>query len=246
MANKAKKGEALCPHCKQPSSVKAVHCPHCGITFTQAEIDVRGQADNYASAVSKDDKTAGLIGCAAVIIAILLLATCVGGDDKIEGDAAKTAASRTGDPKLDVIALYDSVKSTVAPCDAAASRMADAMQRGDIVPAYRAANQAEDACLGTSSEIRKLDVPGSVTGEHRKTLEEALEACDTAYVMKWSGARKVKNIVNGDAKPSDVVELEDTTKLFQSGQMLCVGGIVAAATALGATATELGIEEAKK
>jgi len=245
MTIQAKKGEALCPHCKQPSSTKSVICPHCGATFTQAEIDARRQAESYSSAVSKDEKKAGLIGCAAVVVAILALATCIGGDGNSGANGTKNAASQTGDPKRDMIALYDSVKSIVTPCDAAASRMADAMQRGDLVPAYRAADLAEDACLGTSSEIRKLDVPESVTGEHRKALKDALEACDTAYVMKWSWARKVKNIVNGDAKPSDVVELEDMTKLIQRGQMLCVGGIVSAATALGATSVELGIEENK-
>lgn len=243
MASKAKKGEALCPQCKQPSAVGSVLCPHCGVTFTQAQIDARQQADSYASTIQKGDKKNGLIGCAAVIVGVLLLGTCMDGGDKEAGDAANPVATKTGDPKRDVIALYKSVLSITATCDAAGSAMAKVMQRGDLVPAYRAADETENACLGTGSEIRKIEVPESITGEHRKTLEDALEACDTAYVMKWAGARKLKDVVNGDAKPSDVVELEDMASQFQRGQMLCIAGLAAAATSLGATAADLGIED---
>lgn len=234
MPKKPKWNEKPCPACKEPCSVEAIVCPHCRTVFTQAQIDERKRAQK------SENKVAGF-GCLGLIAVVFLIGMCSGSEGEGEATGKASAASATGDAKADAIALYKSVTATAAPCDAASSAMADTMQRGDLVPAYRAADQAESACLGTGSEIRKLEVPESITGEHRKTLEGALEACDTAYVMKWAGARKLKDIVNGDAKPSDMVELEDTTNQFQRGQMLCVGGLVAAATALGATSDDLGI-----
>lgn len=241
MPKVSKPGEALCPSCRQPSSVDAVVCPHCGLTFTQAQIDARKQADAYAVPTPKDDKKAMTVGCIGLVVAILLLATCIGGGDG--GKAASTskdgAVATPGDAKKDAIATYKAVISATSSCDTASATMASVLQGGDLVAAYRAAERAERVCLGTGSEIRKIDVPASLTGEHRSSLKDALEACDTAYVMKWSGARKLKSIIDGDSSPSAIADLQETAETMQQGQLVCVGGIVAVATSLGATEQDL-------
>lgn len=247
MPKVAKPGSALCPSCRQPSSVDAVICPHCGMTFTQAQIDARKQADASAVPTPKDDKKAMTVGCIGLVVAILLLATCIGGGgDKADSTSNAGAAAAPGDAKKDVITTYKAVISATASCDAASSTMASVLQGGDLVAAYRAAEHAENACLGTGSEIRGIDVPDSMSGEHRTSLKDALEACDTAYVMKWSGARKLKDIIDGDSSPSALADLQETTETMQQGQMLCVGGIVAIATSLGATEADLGLAAAGK
>jgi hypothetical protein len=63
--------------------------------------------------------------------------------------------------------------------------------------------------------------------------------------MKWAGARKLKAIIDGDNRPSDLAELQDTTDQMQRAQLLCVGGLVSVATALGATEKDLGIDTKK-
>lgn len=218
------------------------------MTFTQAQIEARKAADAYAVPTPKDDKKAMTVGCIGLVVAILLLATCIGGSDKAGekapngGDGPAPAA----DAKADAIATYKAVISATSSCDAASSSMASVLQGGDLVAAYRAAERAESACLGTGSEIRDIDVPESVTGEHRSSLKNALEACDTAYVMKWSGARKLKDIIDGDGSPSALADLQETTETMQQGQLLCVGGLVSVATALGATEADLGLSETDK
>ena len=247
MPKGAKRGEALCPTCREPSSVEAVVCPNCHLTFTQAQIDARKQAGEYAATVDKGDKKAMTVGCIGIVAVILLLATCIGGGDKKDTSTASGTgtATATGDPKKDAIATYRAVLTATSGCDAASSTMADVMQRGDLVQAYRAADRAQDACLGTGGEIRDIDIPDSITGENRTALEKSLEACDTAYVMKWSGARKLKDIIDGDSSPSALADLQETTETMQQGQMLCVGGVIAVATSLGATEADLGIDGGK-
>jgi hypothetical protein len=225
-----------------------VVCPNCHLTFTQAQIDARKQAGEYAGSVDKGDKKAMTVGCIGIVAVILLLATCIGrGDEK--GTSAASGSSKpaaTGDPKRDAIATYKALLSATAGCDAATATMADVMQSGDLVQAYRAADRAQDACLGTGSEIRAIDVPDSITGENATALEKSLEACDTAYVMKWSGARKLKDIIDGDTSPSALADLQDTTEQMQQGQLLCVGGVIAVATSLGASEQDLGIASGKR
>ncbi len=247
MAKAAKRGEALCPNCREPSPADAVICPACKLTFTQAQRESRQQASAYATEAPKADGKATTVGCIGLVSVVLLLATCIGGDKK-DKDAPAATAGAAASPeaaKGDAIATYKAVIVATASCDAASSAMSNVMQSGDVVQAYRAADRAEEACLGTGSKIRAIDVPDNLSKEHRTAIEDALEACDTGYVMKWAGARKLKAIIDGDNRPSDLAELQDTTDQMQRAQLLCVGGLVSVATALGATEKDLGIDTKK-
>lgn len=242
MANVAKKGEALCPLCRESSPVSAVVCPHCKAVWTQAQIEARNQAASVAGESAKDDKKATVVGCVGIIGVILLLATCIGSEDKKQADDASTVAS-TGDAKADAIGIYKAVIAATSDCDKSSAKLAGALKGQDMVFAYRAADQAQTYCLGTGSALRKIEVPDSIKGEPRKSISDALEACSTAYVMKWDGAKKLKAVIDGDRSPSALAELQETTETMQHGQLLCGGGLVAAATALGATTADLGLED---
>lgn len=245
MANVAKKGEALCPLCRESAPVGAVVCPHCKAVWTQTQIDARNQAASVAAGSAKEDKKAGVVGCVGIIGVILLLATCIGGDDKKEADGAPGVAS-TGNAKADAIGVYKAVIAATSDCDKSSAKLAGALKGQDMVFAYRAADRAASSCLGTGSAIRDIEVPDSIKGEPRKSISEALEACSTAYVMKWDGAKKLMAIIDGDTSPSALAELQDTTETVQHGQLLCSGGLVAAASSLGATSADLGLEEGEK
>ncbi|OHC96404.1 MAG: hypothetical protein A2792_00205 [Sphingomonadales bacterium RIFCSPHIGHO2_01_FULL_65_20] len=247
MPKKAKSGEQPCPACREPCSVEAIICPHCRTTFTQAQIDERKKAES-------DKNKAGLWGCGGLIAIVLVIGMCSSpakkdGDDKAIGQVAGTAtpASKApaGNAKDDAIALFRAMISATSACDAASKSIPAAMQNGDMVAAYRAADRAERACLSVANDIRAIDVPASLGSAHVATAKKALEACDTAYVSKWAGADKLKDIIDGESKPSDLAELQDTASLVQAGQMLCAGGLMNIANELGATNADLGIEDTK-
>lgn len=240
MPKKAQSGEKACPACREPCSVDAIICPHCRTVFTQAQIEERKQEVKQEEQ-TKNKKTA--IGCVGLIGIIALIAMCSPSTERDAKVASLPAAKSTGDAKQDAIAIYKAVISATADCDISSKKMADAMQGGDMVFAYRTANTAEDSCLGTGSQIRKIKVADSIQGEHREAAEKALEACDTAYVMKWSGARKLKAIIDGDSSPSSLADFQETTELVQTGQMMCSGGLVVLATSLGASEADLGIAD---
>lgn len=237
----AKNGEVLCPVCRSSARLDAIICPHCKAVWTQAQIDARNQAASVSGESAKDDKKAFVVGCIGIIAVILMLATCIGGGEKKEAAGAGGIAS-TGNAKADSIEIYKAVIAATSDCDKSSAKLAGALKGNDLVFAYRAADQAEGNCLGTASAIRKIEVPDSIAGEHRKTVKDALEACSTAYVMKWDGAKKMKAVIDGDSSPSAIAELQETTETMQAGQLMCSGGLVAVATALGATEKDLGLE----
>lgn len=169
-----------------------------------------------------------------ILLGVLFLTECVGDD---EG-----ASVPAGDAKEDALKIYNRVIAVTADCDASSAKLATALKGEDIVFAYRTADQVEGNCLGVRSALAEIEIPDSITGEHRKTVEESLRACQTTYLMKWSGAQTLKKVIDEGARPSALAELQETTESVERNQMLCAGGLAAVATSLGATEKELGIK----
>lgn len=238
----AKRGEALCPTCREPSSTDAVVCPNCQLTFTQAQIDARKQAGEYASSVQKGDKKWLTVGCLGLVAIVFIIALVSGSGEKSDKAPVAAAAAIKSDAKLDAIRIYKSVISTTADCDAASSKLAGALKAGEPVLAYRVADRAESVCLKVPGEIRAIEIPDSITGENRAAVESSIEACDHAYLMKWDAAKKFKAVIDGDTRPSALAELQETTEGIQGSQMVCGGGLVAVAVSLGATEADLGTD----
>lgn len=240
MPRKAKANEQPCPACKEPCAYDAIICPHCRTAFTPSQIAAR--KDLHKSAMKTTT-----IGCLGLIGIVLLIGMCSksGDDGKTASDKKAAAVATTGDAKKDAIAIYKAMLAATSGCDAASSLLAESLQGGDLVRAYRIADRAESACLSTPSEIRGIEVPESISGENRSTIEKALEACDNAYLRKWDAAKKFKSVIDGDASPSALAALEETTEGIQAGQMACVAGLMSVATSLGATSADLGIEDSK-
>ncbi|MCA0208144.1 MAG: hypothetical protein LCH74_03690 [Proteobacteria bacterium] len=181
-----------------------------------------------------------IFAAVALVLIILTLGWCARGDE-----AAKSSIS-TGSAKGDAIVLFKHVTAIGAPCDAAMTNVAKAADSGDPVAAYRAADRAENSCVTTGGDIKKLGIPASFDAKSRKSATDAIEACDASYLDKWIGARKLKDIIDGDTSISAQAELEDLTQSIQQGTMLCGGGLAAVAGSLGATDVDLGIAGGKK
>lgn len=175
--------------------------------------------------------------CRVVLMAAAVgLASC--------GSDASPAVS-SGDPKKDAIALYLEVASAAAACDVAATKLNLGLESGDLVSAYELAEQAESACLSTPGDIRRIGIPDSLMGDNRTMAEKAVEACDAMYVNKWAGAGALKQVIDGDTRPSALAEIKEIAQQIESGERLCSGGLIAVAMQEGATEADLGLEKAK-
>lgn len=240
MPRKAKANEQPCPACKEPCAYDAIICPNCRTPFSPDQISARKD-------LHKSTTKAATVGCLGLIGIVLLIGMCSKSSDdgKSATDKKPAAVVATGDAKKDAITVYKAMLAATSGCDAASSLLAESLQGGDLVRAYRVADRAESACLGTPSEIRAIDIPDSISGENRSTTEKSLEACNNAYLSKWDAAKKFKSVIDGDASPSALAALQETTEGIQAGQMACVAGLMSVATSLGATSADLGIDDSK-
>lgn len=226
---KANWNEVACPKCKQPLNVAASRCPHCQAEFTDAEVAAR----------KKEHRGGLMFGCGFLILVMLTLGWCVS-----RGDDGESAIS-TGSAKGDAIALYKEVIRIVEPCDAAMTSVAKVSEQHDVVAAYRAVEQADKVCLSTGTDIKAIGVPASFDDENKDMAKKTLDICHDAYLNKWAGAHKFKEILDGDNSVSAQAELQDIMQNIKSGSTICVGGLVSLATAQGATEVDLGLDGAK-
>lgn len=220
-----------CPTCKKKIDLDATVCPYCQSSFTDSEMKERRDVH------SANMKNGG-IGCLVLIGLIAAISMCSG-----SGSEKKTSTAKPEDNKAAAITLYNDMISATSNCDAAASQMAAPLKDGNIVGAYRAAEVAEAACLGTPTKIRDISMPDGFDDKRKADAEKALEACENAYVMKWSGAKSLKSALDGDMRPSVIAEMQDTAKGAQAGQFLCAGGLMTVAMSYGATNKDLGLED---
>lgn len=145
--------------------------------------------------------------------------------------------------KVDAIAFYKAVTGAVRTCDTAGSGLADAGKSGDLVSLYQAADAMESACLSTSSDIQKIDIPSSVGTKAYDEFSKARDACENAYLARWSAAGKMKEALNDAGSVSRQAELRTVSQASQAGVLLCVAGLVGTTSSLGVTAEELGISK---
>jgi hypothetical protein len=223
-----------CPKCKKKIDLAASVCPYCRSSFSDEEMHLR-------RASNKENTKNGVIGCLGLVGIIALISTCSGsgGTDKAEVASPK-------DNKAAAVALYNSLINSTRECDSAASKMAAPLGKGDVVGAYREASNTEAVCLSTSSEIRKLEVPGSFDDKRKGDAKKAIQTCENAYLMKWSGAKSLKKALDGDTRPSVIAEIQDTAKGVQAGQLLCAGGLMSIAMSYGATEADLSLGDKAK
>ena len=221
--------EKKCPQCAEVIKKAAKVCKHCGHQFSDAEI---------AAQAAKDKKT-GIIGCAAGLVLLLVVSTCVAvvGSESTPTVSEQPAATA----KADAIAFYRKAIDTVGTCDRAGSAVAAAAALNDLVAVFQAVDRMESACLSTSSDARDLEIPTTVGAKAHKSFTEALKICDTAYVTKWSSARTLKEALDSQNSIKAAAELKDASQSVAGQAMACAGGLLTGAMEVGATPKDLGI-----
>lgn len=239
-----------CSQCSKRFSSGLSSCPFC-------------RHERSASELSKQSplpKALMIAGIAVVAFAVFAIAVA-GSNRKAGGDgAAKTvapiasaspanadeAAKAKAAAKQASLQLFRQVVSIAHDCDAAGKALAEAVQSGDAVFAYRSAEATENTCLPVGSKMIEIDVPDSLNEADQKSASEALKACQAAYLAKWDAARQMKTVLDGDQRPSAVAKVQDATDMMQRGTLACIGTLTALAMSHGATGEDLGIKGEKK
>lgn len=160
-----------------------------------------------------------------------------GSDNSSEAVAEAPAATA----KADAIGFYHDVMSAIGSCDRAGGAVSNAGQSGDMVALYQAADAMEAACLSTSSDVRAIDVPKTVGKKVYEDLTNAREACENAYLNRWSAAGSMKEALDDMGSISRQAELRQASEATQAGILACAAGLMGGAMEAGATTEELGI-----
>lgn len=168
--------------------------------------------------VFKSRRHAGkaLLGSFIVFVAGAVLAAIgspsSGGANKADAKAVPSAPTKpTVSPKEQLTqeskALWIHLHETMEPCDAATKDVQDIPKHAsDAYQAYSVVKDAQEACENVSGKISALKPPPSAQGDVRKAFEDALEECSTAYFARSAAFSKVATVLDGDDRPSAVVE----------------------------------------
>lgn len=248
MPRKAKRDEIPCPECKEPVAWDATRCPHCQAVYPASWVEAR-------KASHQSTQKWG-IGCLA-IIGIFIVGMCAlggGGDNESTGDRSRSDQSSVDVPPAGsasrgvtaaVKKLQDDIMAGVAACDAAGKALAaraDGFTTGStsMYEGYRLAAQVEESCRASWREISEIEVPAALTGAARTRAEEALETCENSMIAKQMAGEAMKEVFDGDMRPSKVEDARQKSQTSQSGTIACVAGIFDTANKAGVNLTKVG------
>lgn len=162
-----------------------------------------------------------------------------------ETDRDKRAAAKE---QAEAAALSSQARSgwrellaTVAPCDQANSRLAEALDGGggSMYEAYGLATSAAKACRSTWLAFSDLRPPKNARGALRDQFEDTLKTCKTAYYMRKESLETAQSIFDGNIRPSAVATFKDEATASQRGILACVAGYMSAATKAGVDLEEM-------
>lgn len=232
MPKKAKWDEIPCPECKEPVAFNATRCPHCQAVYPQSMVEGRKASHESTQKWS--------LGCVVIVI-ILLLSMCAFGGSENEtvadnpiGNESSVAVPAAGSANESVTAavmtFHDDIMAAVNPCDVAAKSLAeraDGLTTGatSIYDAYSLAARVEDACRESWRVVGDVQIPEALQGAARESAEGTVEACENAMIAKQMGGEAMKEVFDGDMRPSKVDEARRMSEAAQAGVLACVAGI---------------------
>lgn len=189
-----------------------------------------------------------------LIVLVLLIGWCAPVAPGPSDDAAETAEvtepvqqesrQATGDQKAQFTSLYRRTLNIGRACDAANTVAVAALNdlasgAADVYSAYSKANSAESACTDAVDKYGALLVDATFPDEIETELRESIDRCETGYQARVSGLGTLKEVMDGDARPSLVQSFQDNQQLARSAVMLCAAGFSDAGLKLGLTVKEL-------
>jgi hypothetical protein len=247
MPKKPKWNELPCPECKEPVAFDAKRCPHCQAVYPDSWIEARKASHGSNQKVG--------LGCLAIVV-ILLLGMCVFGggerksvDDRINGEELSVQAPAPGSATPAVAAavkkLHDDIMAGVSACDVAGKELAeraDGFTTGatSMYDGYRLASRVEESCRESWRQVSQIQAPSALTGAARKSAEEAIDTCENAMIAKQMSGRAMKEVFDGDMRPSKVEDSRQKADTSQAGTLACVAGIFDTAGKAGVDLAKIG------
>lgn len=154
-------------------------------------------------------------------------------------------AKAISDPKSAARIFYINAMSAMRPCDRMAGKAGDLMSNlangASVYEAYSAADQAESTCRTSWAEVGDVTIPAGLSSENQKKAEETLEVCQNAMIARQTGFAAIKEVLDGDARPSKVAEATEKAERARGSILVC-----AAYLAEIATVHKLDIDELNK
>lgn len=158
--------------------------------------------------------------------------------------AAKKPAGLTQD---EFDGMWRRVKSSMESCDAPLRRAGEVVGTGNVYAAFGPVKAAGEACKAVWIGMDRIEIPRSAKGEVKKALSDARETCSTAAYLKTEAMEQMAKVLDGDARPSVMADLQD--KMQRGGDLSsgCFVGFLGAAGEAGLTMPELAeaLEQAK-
>ena len=244
MPKKAKHDEIACPECKEPVSWDARRCPHCQSVYSQEVIDAREKQHKNSNKIA--------IGCLGVIVLVVLGMCAMPDSDTNEvaqssSDAEMAGTAPEATPvqlKAAVQEFNDGIMSAARPCDSAGKALAnasDGLTNGStsMYDAYTLAAGVENSCRESWERVTRVSIPAVFQGEVLTAAKEAHETCGNAMVAKQMGGEAMKEVFDGDLKPSSVEAARQKVDTAQAGLIACVAGIYDTATKANVDFSEL-------
>lgn len=232
-----------CSQCRKKFVSSRSICPFCQYERPAGD---QGAKQRLPDALKK--------GCGVLVVAFIGFTALVAIFGKNEPTKSKPSASSPSTMAADqkamakgaALQMLQQVYELARDCDASGKQMSEAIQSGNVVDAYRAADQAENICLPIGNKMADIEVPDSITEAEQKQAKDAIEACQATYLARWEGARSMKTALDGDQRASVLANIQDNAETVSRGTFACVGPLIAIASKYGASDQELGIKSTKK
>lgn len=223
--------ELECPVCKKPMDKMATACPDC-----------------KAAGKGMSKKQRYLSGCGCLFVGFLALGalgTCMDTQDNAPQKQTKAVATTpTPDVKIAIKALYNDVLAAGRPCDDANSKVVKGMEglskgKSNMFTLYGLANDAEAICSDSWMKMNALEIPDGLPDTTEETLTKALDSCQLGYYLRKESLEVMKEVFDGDQRPSKVNEYAEKSQTAQSSLISCVVGVMQGAAEAGVELEEL-------
>ena len=147
---------------------------------------------------------------------------------------AEATADRDSMARVDFSNFYDLLQATAVGPDASGARMDQAIQSGDIVAAYRRAEDLERASRQAWSEVTRMDVPGSTPDSLRDELEEAVGQFADMHLARQQAARDVQEALDGGGV-SALADASRSGEIYQAQTLRALAALMAVGMQIDST-----------
>lgn len=153
---------------------------------------------------------------AALVVCIVAVAASQtvrdGSDNPVAATGSASEAAAADDRGIvagQATELMRTYVSASTACNQVARTAMKKLQAEDSIAAYQAAEEAETFCVDASDKVAALDAPADAEGATRSKFETVLSGCDDAHRLKVRAFGKLKKVINGDQRPSFMIETRD-------------------------------------